>query len=124
MGRGSGGPGPGAGPRALAQDMRLQARVDQTITAFRLRGHLRASAGSARPRAPAPGARGGHAHGGREALLLAELDQQVESGSVFVEPRVKLSELLGGCAARTRAHRHQFLQMLDSERLEAHESSR
>jgi 2-oxoglutarate dehydrogenase E1 component len=28
---------------APAQDMRLQARVDQTVTAFRLRGHLRAT---------------------------------------------------------------------------------
>src|ERR1700738_3713729 len=31
---------PGPSPAAAIEDMRLQARVDQTIYAFRLRGHL------------------------------------------------------------------------------------
>jgi 2-oxoglutarate dehydrogenase E1 component len=107
-------PAPAAAP---TQDMRLQARVDQTITAFRLRGHLRASLdplGRARPPlehvADMPMVDEKH-------FSSLELDQQVESGSVFVEPRMKLSELLARLRRTyTGSIGVEFMQMLDSER--------
>ncbi|MBN1209382.1 MAG: 2-oxoglutarate dehydrogenase E1 component [Myxococcaceae bacterium] len=99
------------------QDMLLQARVDQTITAFRLRGHLRATLDPlGRPRPPLehvadlPMVREGH-------FSTEERGKIVESGAVFTEPRVKLEELL------TRLRRSysgsigvEFMHMLDSER--------
>ncbi len=100
-----------------AQDMGLQARVDQTLSAFRLRGHLRAKLDPLdRPRPPLE-------HAADLGMVdethfsTAEMEQTVESANVFPEPRVKLGELLG------RLHRTytgsvgvEYMHMLDSER--------
>ncbi|EAU65328.1 2-oxoglutarate dehydrogenase E1 subunit family protein, partial [Stigmatella aurantiaca] len=87
---------PAAGPSAaaLAQDMRLQSRVDQTITAFRLRGHLRATLDPLRrPRAPLE-----HVADmpmvDEKHFSAQEMEQSVESGNVFPDARVKVSQLL------------------------------
>jgi 2-oxoglutarate dehydrogenase E1 component len=110
------------GPQAVPtvdfiQDMRLQSRVDQTISAFRLRGHLRATLDPlARPRPPLE-------HVADLGMVdenhfsPTELEQLVESSSVFPQARVKLKELLA------RLHRTytgsigvEYMHMLDSER--------
>ncbi|WP_309895843.1 2-oxoglutarate dehydrogenase E1 component [Archangium sp.] len=102
---------------AFQQDMKLQAQVDQAISAFRLRGHLRATLDPlGRPRPPLE-------HVADMGMVddkhfsPAELEQLVESAGVFDQARVKLKELLG------RLHRTytgsigvEFMQMLDSER--------
>jgi 2-oxoglutarate dehydrogenase E1 component len=99
------------------QDVRLQARVDQTITAFRLRGHLRARLDPlGRPRPPLE-----HVADmpmvDEKHFSSGELEQIVEAGAVFPESRVKLLELV----ARLRRTYSgsigvEFMQMLDSER--------
>jgi 2-oxoglutarate dehydrogenase E1 component len=102
---------------APTQDMRLQARVDQTVTAFRLRGHLRATLDPlGRGRTPL-------AHVADMGMVdenhfsTAELEQTVESSSVFPEQRVKLSELLGRLRRTyTGSIGVEFMHMLDSER--------
>ncbi|HSP81250.1 MAG TPA: 2-oxoglutarate dehydrogenase E1 component, partial [Myxococcaceae bacterium] len=100
-----------------AQDMGLQARVDQTLSAFRLRGHLRAQLDPLdRPRPPLE-------HAADVGMVdethfsAAEMEQTVESANVFPERRVKLREMLD------RLHRTytgsigvEYMHMLDSER--------
>ncbi|MFL5348880.1 MAG: 2-oxoglutarate dehydrogenase E1 component [Hyalangium sp.] len=102
---------------APAQDVKLQARVDQTITAFRLRGHLRATLDPlGRPRPPLE-----HVADlpmvDEKHFSSAEREQIVETGSVFPEPRVKLADLLARLR-RTYAGSIgvEFMHMLDSER--------
>ncbi|HEY0096048.1 MAG TPA: thiamine pyrophosphate-dependent enzyme, partial [Archangium sp.] len=102
---------------AFEQDMKLQARVDQTISAFRLRGHLRANLDPLRrPRTPME-------HVADVGMVddnhftPAELEQMVESFSVFPEARVKLKDLLGRLRRTyTGSIGVEFMQMLDSER--------
>ncbi len=107
-------PAPAAAP---TQDVRLQSRVDQTITAFRLRGHLRATLdplGRARPPlehvADMPMVDEKH-------FSSLEREQIIEAGNVFPEPRVKLADLLARLR-RTYADSIgvEFMHMLDSER--------
>ncbi|MET0405225.1 MAG: 2-oxoglutarate dehydrogenase E1 component [Cystobacter sp.] len=102
---------------AFEQDMKLQARVDQAISAFRLRGHLRANLDPlGRPRPPT-----GHVADVGMAddkhFSAAELEQMVESFNVFPEARVKLKDLLGRLRRTyTGSIGVEFMQMLDSER--------
>ena len=99
------------------QDMKLQARVDQTIMAFRLRGHLRAKLDPlGRPRPPLE-------HVADVGMVdekhfsAAELEQLVESSGVFEQARVKLKELLGRLRRTyTGSIGVEYMQMLDSER--------
>ncbi|MDY7232054.1 2-oxoglutarate dehydrogenase E1 component [Hyalangium rubrum] len=108
---------PAAAPAIPQQDMRLQSRVDQTITAFRLRGHLRAKLDPlGRQRAPLD-------HVADMGMVdenhfsTGELEQTVESSNVFPEQRVKLAELLGRLRRTyTGSIGVEFMQMLDSER--------
>ncbi|OJH41982.1 2-oxoglutarate dehydrogenase E1 component [Cystobacter ferrugineus] len=102
---------------AFEQDMKLQARVDQTISAFRLRGHLRANLDPlGRPRPPMEHvADVGMAD--EKHFTPAELEQMVESFNVFPEARVKLKDLLGRLRRTyTGSIGVEFMQMLDSER--------
>jgi 2-oxoglutarate dehydrogenase E1 component len=102
---------------APTQDMRLQSRVDQTLTAFRLRGHLRATLDPlGRPRPPL-------AHVADMPMVdekhfsTQELEQPIESGGLFTQPRVKLSELLARLRRTyTGSIGVEFMHMLDSER--------
>ncbi len=102
---------------ALPQDMRLQARVDQTITAFRLRGHLRATIdplGRARPPLDHVADMG---MVDEKHFSTAEQEQSVETSNVFIEPRVKLAELLGRLRRTyTGSIGVEFMHMLDSAR--------
>ena len=102
---------------AFEQDMKLQARVDQAISAFRLRGHLRAQLdplGRPRPRLEHVADMG---MVDDKHFSAAELEQLVESADVFPEARVKLKELLGRLRRTyTGAIGVEFMQMLDSER--------
>jgi 2-oxoglutarate dehydrogenase E1 component len=103
---------------AQAQDvLELQAKVDQTITAFRLRGHLRAELDPLkRPRPPLEHvADVGMVNDGH--FSAREREQLVECNNVFPEQRVRLGDLLG------RLHRTytgsigvEYMQMLDSGR--------
>ncbi|ADO74469.1 2-oxoglutarate dehydrogenase E1 component [Stigmatella aurantiaca] len=110
---------PAAGPSAaaLAQDMRLQSRVDQTITAFRLRGHLRATLDPLRrPRAPLE-----HVADmpmvDEKHFSAQEMEQSVESGNVFPDARVKVSQLLQRLRSTYAGSIGvEFMHMLDSER--------
>ncbi len=110
-------PAPAAAPVAATQDMRLQARVDQTVTAFRLRGHLRATLDPlGRPRPPLE-----HVADmpmvDEKHFSSQELEQSVESGNVFTEGRVKLTELLARLRRTyTGSIGVEFMHMLDSER--------
>src|SRR5690349_19039861 len=79
---------------ASAESMRRQARVDQTVFAFRLRGHLLAQLDPlGRPRAPLD-------HIADFGMVKsshfseAELEQFVDSSDIFREKRVKLRDLL------------------------------
>ncbi len=81
-------------PSASAQSMGLQSRVDQTIYAFRLRGHLVAQLdplGRPRPRldhvADYPLVNEQH-------FSPSELEQYVDPGGVFEEKQVRLRDLL------------------------------
>ncbi|HEX8433598.1 2-oxoglutarate dehydrogenase E1 component [Archangium sp.] len=102
---------------AFEQDMKLQARVDQAISAFRLRGHLRANLDPlGRPRPPlehvADIGMVDDAH-----FSTAEQEQQVESTGVFEQARVKLKDLLGRLRRTyTGSIGVEFMYMLDSER--------
>ncbi|QRN99270.1 2-oxoglutarate dehydrogenase E1 component [Archangium violaceum] len=102
---------------AFQQDMKLQARVDQVISAFRLRGHLRAKLDPlGRPRPPLE-------HVADVGLVddshfsTTELEQMVESSNVFPEARVKLKDLMGRLRRTyTGSIGVEFMHMLDSER--------
>ncbi|MFN0062992.1 MAG: 2-oxoglutarate dehydrogenase E1 component [Myxococcaceae bacterium] len=79
---------------ASAESMRLQARVDQTITAFRLRGHLLAQIDPlGRPRPPLDNIADVGMVSSRY-FTEAELEQFVDSSDVFREKRVRLRDLL------------------------------
>jgi 2-oxoglutarate dehydrogenase E1 component len=102
---------------AFEQDMKLQSRVDQVISAFRLRGHLRAHLDPlGRPR-PALSHVADVGMVDDSHFSAAELEQLVESSGVFPEARVKLKELLGRLRRTyTGSIGVEFMQMLDSER--------
>ncbi|RKH01810.1 2-oxoglutarate dehydrogenase E1 component [Corallococcus praedator] len=106
-----------AAPVAPAQDIGLQSKVDQAITAFRLRGHLRATLDPLeRPRPPL-------GHVADVALMdenhfnAKELEQAVECNNVFPQQRVRLSDLVTRLRRTYSGHIGvEFMQMLDSER--------
>ncbi len=102
---------------AFEQDMKLQARVDQAISAFRLRGHLRAQLDPlGRPR-PSLDHVADVGMVDDKYFSATELEQLVESSNVFPEARVKLKELLGRLRRTyTGAIGVEYMQMLDSER--------
>jgi len=102
---------------AFEQDMKLQARVDQAISAFRLRGHLRARLDPlGRPR-PSLDHVADVGMVDDKHFSATELEQLVESANVFPEARVKLKELLGRLRRTyTGAIGVEYMQMLDSER--------
>ncbi len=109
-----------AGPVLAAvssQSMGLQAKVDQTVYAFRLRGHLLAELDPLkRPRPPVT-------HVVDLAMIdpshftTAELDQLVDSGEVFEEKNVRLRDMLGRLR-RTYCHHIgvEYMHLLDSDR--------
>ncbi|XXF76863.1 2-oxoglutarate dehydrogenase E1 component [Myxococcaceae bacterium GXIMD 01537] len=102
---------------AFVQDIALQARVDQTTTAFRLRGHLRAKLDPlGRPRPPLDHV----ADVGmvdEKHFTQQELGQFVESAGVFSEQRVELKRLLARLRRTyTASIGVEFMHMLDSER--------
>ncbi|HZI10186.1 MAG TPA: 2-oxoglutarate dehydrogenase E1 component, partial [Myxococcus sp.] len=102
---------------APAQDIGLQARVDQTITAFRLRGHLRAKLDPlGRPRPPLT-------HVADIGMVddshfsAQEREQVVENSGAFPEQRVRLGDLLERLRRTyTGSVGVEFMQMLDSGR--------
>ncbi len=108
-----------AATRSAAGDMGLQARVDQTVYAFRLRGHLLAQIDPlGRPRPPL-------AHVldlgmvSEEHFSREELDQWVDTTEVYPggQQRVPLKQLLGRLR-NTYCHHIavEYMQLLDSER--------
>jgi 2-oxoglutarate dehydrogenase E1 component len=107
-----------AAPAVSAADMGLQARVDQTLYAFRLRGHLLAQLDPlGRPRPPLEHA-ADLAMVTDQAFSPAELEQVVDSSGVFAgEPRVRLRDLLDRLR-RTYCGRIgvEFMTLLDSDR--------
>ena len=102
---------------AFEQDMKLQARVDQAISAFRLRGHLSARLDPlGRPR-PSLDHVADVGMVDDKHFSSTEQEQLVESFSVFPQARVKLKELLGRLRRTyTGSIGVEFMQMLDSER--------
>src|SRR5215831_18707603 len=100
-----------------AQRMRLQARVDQTIYAFRLRGHLVAQLdplGRPRPRldhiADYPLVN-------EEHFSPSELEQLVDPDGVFEEKQVQLRELMGRLRRTYCGHVGvEFMRVTDSNR--------
>jgi len=105
-------------PTYSAQDMGLQARVDQTLYAFRLRGHLLAQLDPlGRPRPPLEHA-ADLAMVTDQAFTPAELEQVVDGSGVFAESRrVRLRDLLDRLR-RTYCGRIgvEFMTLLDSDR--------
>ncbi|HMK72242.1 MAG TPA: 2-oxoglutarate dehydrogenase E1 component, partial [Myxococcaceae bacterium] len=105
-------------PATSPEGMSLQKKVDQTLYAFRLRGHLLAQLdplGRPRPRLE-------HAADlalvSDQAFTPAELEQTVDAGTVFEgRQRVRLRELLDRLR-RTYCGRIgvEFMTLLDSER--------
>ncbi|HLL56179.1 MAG TPA: 2-oxoglutarate dehydrogenase E1 component [Myxococcaceae bacterium] len=103
--------------QATAQSMNLQAKVDQTIYAFRLRGHLLAKLDPlGRPRPPLE-----HAADlsmvNENHFSQAELEQLVDPNEVFQQKRVRLADLM------TRLRRTycdsigvEYMTLLDSDR--------
>src|SRR5215472_1238205 len=83
-----------AAPDRTVEGMRLQARVDQTIYAFRLRGHLLAKLDPlGRPR-PALEHIADLGMVNENHFTEAELDQLVDPNDVFEEKQVRLRDLL------------------------------
>jgi 2-oxoglutarate dehydrogenase E1 component len=114
-----------AGAQALATQgdfvssavMGLQARVDQTVYAFRLRGHLLAQLDPlGRPR-PVPQHIADLGMVSDKHFTEAELDQMVDSNEVFAEKRVRLRDLLARLR-RTYCGKVgvEFMNLQDSER--------
>ncbi len=105
-------------PAVSAADMGLQARVDQTLYAFRLRGHLLAHLDPlGRPRPPLEHA-ADLAMVSDQAFTPAELEQVVDGNGVFAEGRrVRLRDLLDRLR-RTYCGRIgvEFMTLLDSDR--------
>ncbi|MEW5742245.1 MAG: 2-oxoglutarate dehydrogenase E1 component [Myxococcota bacterium] len=104
-----------AGP--VAEDMALQAKVDQAIMAFRLRGHLIAQLdplGTPRPRRDHVADLGLVA---KDYFTAAELSQLVSPLGAFDEPRVPLSRVLERMR-KTYCHHIgvEFQHMYDSTR--------
>ncbi|NNC16575.1 2-oxoglutarate dehydrogenase E1 component [Corallococcus exiguus] len=104
-------------PAAPAQDIGLQSKVDQAITAFRLRGHLRAHLDPLERPRPQLGHVADVALMDENHFTPKEMEQAVECNGVFPQQRVRLAELV------TRLRRTysssigvEFMQMLDSER--------
>ena len=108
-----------AGPTesSSAQGMGLQARVDQTVYAFRLRGHLLAQLdplGRARPPLEHASDLGmvSESH-----FSPTELAQTVDSADVFGEKRVKLEDLMTRLRRTYTEHIGvEFMTILDSDR--------
>src|SRR5262249_7782532 len=104
-------------PAALAA-MQLQARVDQTLYAFRLRGHLLAQlCPLGRPR-PQMNHIADLAMASDTAFRPEELEQVVDSSDVFAErKRVKLKELLARLRRTYCGHIGvEYMTLLDSDR--------
>src|SRR5215469_2499271 len=104
-------------PAALAA-MQLQARVDQTLYAFRLRGHLLAQIDPlGRPR-PAVSHIADLAMASDSAFTADELEQLVDSSDVFPDrKRVKLHELLGRLRRTYCGHLGvEYMTLYDSDR--------
>ena len=81
-------------PSASAQSMGLQSRVDQTIYAFRLRGHLVAQLDPlVRPR-PRLDHVADYPLVNEQHFSPSELEQYVDPGGVFEEKQVRLRDLL------------------------------
>src|SRR5215813_3287880 len=98
--------------------MQLQARVDQTLYAFRLRGHLLAQIDPlGRPRAPMSHV-ADLALASNEAFTAQELEQEVDSSNVFPDKtRVKLRELLERLRRTYCGHLGvEFMTLYDSDR--------
>ncbi len=107
-----------AAPGVSAADMGLQARVDQTLYAFRLRGHLLAQLDPlGRPRPPLEHA-ADLAMVTDQAFSEAELEQVVDGNGVFAEGRrVRLRDLLDRLRRTYCGHIGvEFMTLLDSER--------
>ncbi|GMU09436.1 2-oxoglutarate dehydrogenase E1 component [Corallococcus caeni] len=104
-------------PAAPAQDIGLQSKVDQAITAFRLRGHLRAKLDPLdRPR-PQLGHVADVALMDENHFAAKELEQAVECNNVFPQQRVRLADLVTRLRRTYSGHIGvEFMQMLDSER--------
>jgi 2-oxoglutarate dehydrogenase E1 component len=105
-------------PTVSASGMALQARVDQTLYAFRLRGHLLAQLDPlGRPRPPLEHA-ADLAMVTDQAFTPAELDQVVDGSGVFAgERRVRLRELLDRLRRTYCGHIGvEFMTLLDSDR--------
>ena len=104
--------------RASATDIGLQARVDQTLYAFRLRGHLLAQLDPlGRPRPPLEHA-ADLAMVSDQAFTPTELEQVVDGNGVFAEGRrVRLRDLLDRLRRTYCGHIGvEFMTLLDSER--------
>ncbi len=104
-------------PAEAIEDMRLQARVDQTIYAFRLRGHLLAQLDPlGRPR-PSLGHIADLGMVNDSHFTEAELDQLVDPNGVFEEEKVRLRDLLARLR-RTYCHHIgvEFMHVQDSRR--------
>ena len=98
--------------------MQLQARVDQTLYAFRLRGHLLAQIDPlGRPRAPVSHV-ADLAMASNEAFTAEELEQEVDSSDVVPgRSRVKLRELLDRLRRTYCGHLGvEFMTLYDSSR--------
>ncbi|MCP3102911.1 2-oxoglutarate dehydrogenase E1 component [Myxococcus sp. K15C18031901] len=112
-------PAPVAAPAAAAPSLalELQSKVDQTLFAFRLRGHLRANLDPlGRPRPPLEHvADVGMVDDGH--FSAREREQEVESSGVFAQQRVKLADLLARLhQTYTGSIGVEFMQILDSQR--------
>jgi 2-oxoglutarate dehydrogenase E1 component len=108
---------PGPSPASAIENMRLQARVDQTIYAFRLRGHLLAQLDPlGRPR-PSLGHIADLGMVNSNHFTEAELDQLVDPNGVFEEEKVRLQDLLARLR-RTYCHHIgvEFMHVQDSRR--------
>ncbi|RJS26105.1 2-oxoglutarate dehydrogenase E1 component [Corallococcus sp. H22C18031201] len=111
-------PAPAPAAPAVDQDtLGLQAKVDQAITAFRLRGHLRATLDPLERPRPALEHVADMGMVDEKHFSARELTQSVEGNGVFAEPRVQLSALLTRLRGTYTGHIGvEFMQMLDSER--------
>ncbi len=111
-------PAAAAAPAAApTHDIALQARVDHTIFAFRLRGHLRAKLDPlGRPR-PALEHVADVGLVDDSHFTDAEVEQVVETNGVFGDQRVRLTDLLARLRRTyTDTIGIEFMQMLDSQR--------
>ncbi|MCI0670917.1 MAG: 2-oxoglutarate dehydrogenase E1 component, partial [Myxococcaceae bacterium] len=97
--------------------MGLQARVDQTVYAFRLRGHLLAQLDPLNRPRPVPEHVADLGMVSATHFTEAELEQLVDSDEVFPEKRVKLRDLLARLRRVYCGHIGvEFMSMYDSAR--------